>query len=182
VGLDHLWAGWRHTYLESIHDEPAAGGEPEPSPDVAGPLVDVPPGSLFEGVLALADDEGFIVHRGTRCSVILNAYPYNNGHLLVVPNRAVGALGDLEADEHTELWELVRAGAAALEKAYNCDGVNIGMNLGRAAGAGVPDHLHAHVLPRWAGDTNFMTVVAETRVMPEPLSSTWQKVREAWPT
>ena len=132
-------------------------------------------------MLRLADEVGFVVHRGERCSVILNAYPYTNGHLLIVPNRAVAGLGDLTTAEHTELWELVRDGTAAVSRAYGCDGVNIGMNLGRAAGAGVPGHLHAHVLPRWDGDTNFMTVVAETRVMPETLSSSWAKVRKAWP-
>jgi ATP adenylyltransferase len=180
VGLDRLWAGWRSSYIESIHDDPpapAAGPAPG-SAELAGSVTGE---SLFEGVLRLDDEAGFVVHRGERCSVILNAYPYTNGHLLIVPNRAVAGLGDLDAGEHRELWELVRDGAAAVERAYRCDGVNIGMNLGRAAGAGVPSHLHAHVLPRWDGDTNFMTVVAETRVMPETLSSSWAKVRKAWP-
>jgi diadenosine tetraphosphate (Ap4A) HIT family hydrolase len=175
MGLDRLWAGWRSSYIESIHDDP-----PSPTPGPAE-LVGAPPGSLFEKVLRLDDEVGFIVHRSTWCSVILNAYPYTNGHLLIVPNRAVAGLGDLAEDEHAELWTLVREGVVAIERAYGCDGVNIGMNLGRAAGAGVPDHLHAHVLPRWDGDTNFMTVVAETRVMPETLSSSWRKVRAAWP-
>jgi ATP adenylyltransferase len=163
-GLDHLWAGWRRAYIEAVHEETRTGLE----------------GSLFEGILRLGDEEGCIVHRGEGCSVILNAYPYTNGHLLVLPNRAVAALADLDADEHAELWELVRTAVAALERAYACDGVNIGVNLGRAAGAGVPDHVHAHVLPRWSGDTNFMTAVAETRVTPEALSVTWRKLRDAW--
>jgi ATP adenylyltransferase len=183
VGLDRLWAGWRSTYIEAIHDAPPASeAHVSPAPGSAELAGAEPAGSLFEGVLRLDDEEGFVVHRGKTCSVILNAYPYTNGHLLIVPNRAVPGLDDLTPDEHTELWELVRDGATAVQRAYGCDGVNIGMNLGRAAGAGVPDHLHAHVLPRWDGDTNFMTVVAETRVMPETLSSSWRKVRSAWPT
>jgi ATP adenylyltransferase len=99
----------------------------------------------------------------------------------VLPNRATATLDGLTDDEHVELWSLVRDAVTAIECAYSCDGVNVGMNLGHAAGAGVPDHVHAHVLPRWVGDTNFMTSVAEARVLPEPLSSSWQKLRAAWP-
>jgi ATP adenylyltransferase len=169
MGLDHLWAGWRRAYIETMTGERPAPGR-------------TAPGSLFEGILGLGDEEGFVVHRGRTCSVLLNAYPYTSGHVLVLPNRAVAVLGGLTADEHTELWELVRDSVSALERAYGCEGVNVGMNLGDAAGAGIPDHLHAHVLPRWSGDTNFMTTVAETRVMPETLSATWRKIRAAWPT
>jgi ATP adenylyltransferase len=171
ASLDRIWAGWRIPYIE------AAGGA-----DDAGP----PPGegSLFERILGsgLTDEEARIVHRGLRCAALLNAYPYNNGHLMVLPNRAVAELEDLEPDEHAELWELVRSATVAIKAAYRPDGVNIGVNLGRGAGAGVPDHLHVHVLPRWAGDTNFMTAVAETRVLPEPLDDTWRKLRDAWPS
>jgi ATP adenylyltransferase len=191
MGLDRLWAGWRRMYIEAIQDPAAAGlaapGSAESAPVGGARRLDaaVPTGagpvSLFEGILRLGDDEGYIVHRGTQCSVLLNAYPYTSGHLLVVPNRAAAALGDLDSDEHRELWEQVRDAVVAVERAYRCDGVNVGMNLGSAAGAGVPDHLHAHVVPRWNGDTNFMTAVAETRVLPETLSATWQKVRAAWP-
>jgi ATP adenylyltransferase len=199
VGLDHLWAGWRRAYIESITDTPPPGpGVPVPAATEppaearaeastadhgrAAPAAPTePPGSLFERILGHDDEEGYIVRRGRTCAVLLNAYPYTNGHLLVLPNRAVAALGELTADEHVELWQLVREGVAALEAAYRCDGVNVGMNLGKAAGAGVPEHLHAHVLPRWDGDTNFMTTVAETRVMPEALSVTWHKLRAAWP-
>jgi ATP adenylyltransferase len=174
MSLDRLWAGWRRAYVEASGEEPTAVGPVLASG--AGPA------TLFESILSLADEDGLIVHRGPTCSVLLNAYPYTNGHLLVVPNRGVAELSDLDDDEHSELWALVRDSVDAVQRAYGCDGVNIGMNLGRAAGAGVPDHLHAHVLPRWDGDTNFMTSVAETRVMPETLSSTWQRVRAAWPT
>jgi ATP adenylyltransferase len=114
--------------------------------------------------------------------VLLNAFPYTNGHVLVLPNQAAAELDELDADTFAELFFLVRQSVAALRAAYGCDGVNVGLNLGAAAGAGVPDHLHVHCLPRWAGDTNFMTSVAETRVMPEPLDRSWEKLRAAWPT
>lgn len=166
--LDRLWAGWRIPYIEA--DGADAGGPPPGE------------GSLFERILALPDDEAArVVHRGDRCSALLNAYPYNNGHLMVLPNRAVAELEGLDDDEHAELWALVRRATVAVKAAYRPDGVNIGVNLGRGAGAGVPDHLHVHVLPRWSGDTNFMTAVAEARVLPEPLDDTWRKLRAAWP-
>jgi len=168
--LDQLWAGWRSAYIDSV----VAGEEP-PSPSGEG--------SLFERILGsgLSDEAAYVVHRGPLCSALLNAYPYTNGHLLVLPNRAVAELEDLTADELSALGLVVRDAVVALKAAYACDGVNVGMNLGKAAGAGVPDHLHAHVLPRWNGDTNFMTAVADTRVMPEGLASSWAKVRQAWP-
>ncbi len=170
--VDHLWAGWRSTYLDRVT------GDPTPlQPDVTG--------SMFERILALGTTEGdevaFIVHRGEACSVLLNAYPYATGHLLVIPNRAVADLGDLAAAEAAELWATVGDGVAAVRAAYGCEGVNVGLNLGAAGGAGIPDHLHVHVVPRWRGDTNFMTVTASTRVLPEPLDQTWKRVRSAWP-
>ncbi len=113
--------------------------------------------------------------------MVLNAYPYTNGHVLVLPQRASAELSDLDAATFAELWSEVRDAVAAIRAAYRCDGVNVGMNLGRAAGAGVPEHLHVHCLPRWDGDTNFMTAVAETRVMPESLGASWAKLRAAWP-
>jgi ATP adenylyltransferase len=173
--LDHLWAGWRRAYIDSV-----AGDDVAERATASG---DAPEGSLFERILCSdRDDEAcYVVHRGRRCSSLLNAYPYTSGHLLVLPNRAVATLGELEPDEFAELWEEVRDGVTAIEAAYRCDGVNVGMNLGRAAGAGVPDHLHVHALPRWSGDTNFMTAVADTRVLPEPLAVSWQKLRQAWP-
>ncbi len=170
MGLDHLWAGWRSSYIEEVS---ADASVLQPDSD----------GSLFERILNSGepDDATFIVHRGQRCFVILNAYPYTNGHVLVMPNRAVAELEDLDEAEHTELWSTVRDAVVAIKAAYGCDGVNLGMNLGRAGGAGVPDHLHVHVLPRWSGDTNFMTAVAQTRVMPETLGQSWTKLRAAWP-
>jgi ATP adenylyltransferase len=167
--LDRLWAGWRNPYVES---------------DGAAARTDRAPGtSLFEGIeqSGLPDDETYILARGARCFAILNAYPYISGHLMVLPRRAVPHLEQLDPDEYAELWATVRTAVVALKAAYRPDGVNVGINLGEAAGAGVPDHLHVHVLPRWSADTNFTTAIAETRILPEPLSATWRKLRDAWP-
>jgi ATP adenylyltransferase len=112
---------------------------------------------------------------------VLNAYPYSSGHLMAVPLRHVGSLSDLTEDEATELWSAARLGVAALESAYGPEGVNLGANLGEAAGAGIPRHLHLHAVPRWRGDTNFMTTVADTRVLPETLASSWERLNAAWP-
>lgn len=168
MGLEHLWAGWRTAY---VADDSAR--QPDPSRE----------GSLFEQILTsgLPDDETYVVRRGPTCAVLLNIYPYTTGHLMVMPQRAVPALTGLTPDEERELWTLVREATVALESAYRCEGMNIGVNLGEAGGAGVPGHLHVHVLPRWAADTNFMTSVANVRVLPEPLEDTWRKLREHWP-
>ncbi len=164
--LERLWAPWRSRYVAGIHQE---GSAPEE-------------GTLFEQILAASepDEETGILWRGETCFAVLNAYPYGSGHLMVAPNRAVADLADLSDAESDELWAAVRAAVAAIRRAYNPEGVNVGLNLGVAAGAGVPDHLHVHCLPRWRGDTNFMTTVAETRVLPEPLAESWSKLRSAW--
>jgi ATP adenylyltransferase len=163
VALERLWAGWRSVYVASG----VAAGD----------------GSVFSRILAsgLPDEETYIVWRGATVFAILNRYPYGTGHLLVMPYREVASLEDLTADESTELWDAIRAAVVAVRHAYAPDGVNVGANLGEAAGAGVPDHVHVHVLPRWAADSNFMTSVAETRVLPEALPDTWRKLRDAWP-
>ena len=127
------------------------------------------------------DREGHVLWRGRRAAAVLNAYPYTSGHLMVLPTRHVGDLEDLEPDEAAELWDGVRRAVVALKTAYRPGGINLGANLGRAAGAGVPGHLHLHALPRWEGDTNFMTAVADVRVLPEALDDTWAKLRAAWP-
>jgi ATP adenylyltransferase len=167
--LDRLWAGWRLPYIEN------EGGLPHSSRVLSK--------SLFEGIeqSGLPDDETYVVWRGKRVFVLLNAFPYTSGHLMVLPKRAVPELELLDADEHAELWATVRDAVVAVKAAYRPDGVNVGINLGAAAGAGVPDHLHVHVLPRWMADTNFTTTIAETRVLPEALSTTWRKLRDAWP-
>ncbi len=169
--LARLWAGWRTAYIERI-----TGDDGEVRPDADGR-------SLFERIWAsdLPDQERHILWRGDTCFAVLNAYPYGSGHLMVLPQRAVADLADLRAEESAELWAGVQAAVAAIRAAYAPDGVNVGINLGAGAGAGVPDHLHVHCLPRWLGDTNFMTAVAETRVLPEPLAVSWQKLHDAWP-
>lgn len=169
--LARLWAGWRTTYIARV-----SANDAEVRPDADGR-------SLFERILAtdLPDEESHILWRGETCFAVLNAYPYGSGHLMVLPNRAVATLQGLTDDESAELWEGVNQAVVAISRAYSSDGINVGLNQGAGAGAGVPDHLHIHCLPRWAGDTNFMTTVAETRVLPEPLATSWQKLREAWP-
>lgn len=169
-GLDRLWAGWRSAYVTAHSDGTADA-------------VSTVGGSVFTRILAsgLPDADTYIVHRGATCFVILNRFPYGSGHLLVMPYREVADLPSLTEDEHAELWSLVRSAVVAVTVAYSPDGVNVGANLGEAAGAGVPGHLHVHVLPRWHADSNFMTAVAETRVLPESLVDTWAKVTAAWP-
>lgn len=167
--LDHLWAGWRSEYIARA----AAGAtdRPEGRECVMCRLVAAP----------LDDPDAHVVWRGPGVTAALNAYPYTSGHLMVMPERHVGDLETLTADEAARLWSAVTAAVVAVKSAYTPDGVNAGVNLGRAAGAGVPGHLHVHVLPRWAADTNFMTSVAEARVLPEALGVSWEKLKRAWP-
>ncbi|MFN0089915.1 MAG: HIT family protein [Acidimicrobiales bacterium] len=167
--IDHLWAGWRFAYV--------TGAETPRK-------VDVGPGdTLFERILrsGLPDEQTYILWRGAHCFALLNAYPYTTGHLMVLPNRPAAQLEELSEAEAAELWAGVRLAVAALKAVYHPDGVNVGLNLGESAGAGVPDHLHAHVLPRWSADTNFMSTIANARVLPEPLDQTWRRMRDAWP-
>lgn len=167
MGLDREWAGWRLAYIQGATDR--VGGEGE--------------GTLFERILASGepDEVTYVLARAEHTFAMLNAYPYTSGHLMVLPNRGVPDLDDLTEAEHDELWAMVRDGVRALRRAYEPEGVNVGLNLGAAAGAGVPDHLHVHCVPRWGGDTNFITTVAETRVLPEALDQTWRRLRDAWP-
>ena len=148
ASMERLWAPWRLDYVTGAADAT--------SPDC---VFCVAPG--------LPEPESLVVARGDRCFVVLNRYPYSNGHLLVVPNRHLGSLAETTAAELAELMALTRRAEMALTEAYCPDGLNIGINLGRSAGAGVPGHLHVHLVPRWDGDTNFMTVIGETRVVPE---------------
>lgn len=175
--LDRIWAGWRSEFVSG-----AAGAAPGSSEQGNG---GGRRGCVFCNILAsgLPDDETHIVWRqpGGRVFVILNAYPYTSGHLLAMPVRHVGDLEDLVPGESADLWQAVSLGVRAVKAAYAPEGVNIGANLGRAAGAGVPGHFHMHVLPRWTGDTNFMTTVANARVLPEPLGESAAKLRAAWP-
>lgn len=167
--MARLWAGWRIPYIEADDDERAA---------------DVKPGlTLFESILRseLPDEVTYILWRGEHCFAMLNAFPYSSGHLMVMPQRGVAELEGLTSDEHRELFEGVRQAVIALKAAFRPQGVNVGINLGEASGAGFPDHLHVHCLPRWRGDTNFMTSIAEARVLPESLRDTWRKLKTAWP-
>jgi ATP adenylyltransferase len=120
--------------------------------------------------------DGLVIHRRPLAFVILNLYPYNNGHLMVVPYRHVATLSEIQPDELSELFVLTRLAEMVLTEAYAPQGLNVGLNLGRAAGAGVADHLHIHLVPRWAGDTNFMTVVGDSRVLPETLERTAERL------
>jgi len=165
--MERLWAGWRSSYLETVGAD---------APPDAG-------GCVFCGLLSAGapDEETLVVWRSPLMAAVLNAYPYGSGHVLLMPTRHVGDLDAVVGDERAALWDAVHAGVAAVTSAYRPDGVNIGSNLGRAAGAGIPGHLHIHVLPRWDGDTNFITAIADARVLPEPLGETWRKLREAWP-
>ena len=163
--LERLWNGWRATYVQSAGSAPAGDG------------------SVFARILrsGLSDEEANIVHRGARCFAILNAFPYGTGHVLVLPYRELANLEDLDTEETAELWSTVTDAVQAVKTAYSPDGVNVGLNLGRAAGGSISEHLHVHVVPRWTGDGNFMTAIANTRTLPEPLIDTAQKIREAWP-
>ena len=178
MNLEHLWAGWRSAYVTGVAD-----GAPAPDADVPG-SDDDPDRCVFCRIAASGSpsvDTG-VLWVGRATLVVLNAYPYTSGHLMAVPRRHVGSLADLEEEEATELWSAARLGVAALETAYRPGGINLGANLGEAAGAGIPRHLHLHAVPRWTGDTNFMTAVAGTRVLPETLSSSWERLTAAWPT
>ncbi len=118
---------------------------------------------------------------GAEVFAVLNAYPYASGHLMVLPLRHVCTLSEMSVSEGTELWDGLRRGVDALEAAYSPDGLNLGANLGHAAGAGIPEHVHVHAVPRWIGDTNFMTAVSDTRVLPETLAASWDRLHGAWP-
>jgi ATP adenylyltransferase len=156
VTLERLWTPWRLIYVSGGAKSEGCVFCDAQRDDAASPL---------------------IVFRGESCYVILNLFPYNNGHVMVVPNRHLGSLASATADELRELFEVTRLTEIALTEAFAPQGMNMGINLGKPAGAGVLDHLHVHVVPRWNGDTNFMTVVGHTRVLPEELPVTAEKLR-----
>lgn len=166
--VERLWAGWR---IPSIHADRESMSEPTDDGR-----------TLFERIRTseLPDDETFVVERREQVFVVMNRYPYSNGHVLVVPNRAVGNLEELTVDEAHALWDAVRDAVVAVKKAFSPDGINVGLNLGDGAGPSVPDHVHVHVLPRWKADTNFMTTLADVRVMPQTLRASWEALRKVW--
>ncbi len=154
--MKNLWAPWRIEYILGEKEE----------------------GCVFCNRLGREMDEAdLILHRGPRAFVIMNRYPYNNGHLLVMPNRHTWDFDSLDAEERSELFELLVRCRKVLEKAMSPEGYNIGLNLGKTAGAGIEEHVHFHVVPRWNGDVNFMTPLAEVRCIPEHLLATYRKLR-----
>jgi ATP adenylyltransferase len=162
VANQRIWAPWRMDYVKDASKD----SEEE---------------CIFCAALEADDDEGrLIVHRGERCFVILNKFPYTNGHLMVAPYEHLATLQELDADTVTELMSLAQRAMAILEDRYSPHGFNIGFNQGRVAGAGVEHHIHGHVVPRWGGDTNFMPVLADTRVMPQSLEQSYEALRGAF--
>jgi ATP adenylyltransferase len=154
--MEHLWSPWRLEYVTGTGRAP---------------------GCVFCDAVAGREQSDLVVFAGRTCFVILNLYPYNNGHLMVVPNRHIGRLAEATTEELGELIELTRRAEIVLTDAYAPHGLNMGINLGKPAGAGVLDHVHLHVVPRWNGDTNFMTVVGATRVLPEELPQSAARLR-----
>ena len=159
--MERLWAPWRLEYIASA-DEQA--------------------GCVFCRAVAGDDEEMLVVHRGERAFVLLNKFPYASGHLMVAPVRHVGDYGELEDEEAVEIHRLAQTALHTLGGLYAPQGYNLGWNLGRAAGAGVVDHIHQHVVPRWDGDTNFMPVLADVRVVPEHLFETRLRLVQSWPS
>jgi ATP adenylyltransferase len=158
--MDYLWSPWRYKYISQAN--PSTG-------------------CIFcQKSSAGNDRENLIVYRGERSFVLLNLFPYTNGHFMVAPYEHVATLEEAPEETVLEMMRLVRAGTRHLRTVYNPQGMNVGMNLGECAGAGIASHIHMHVLPRWVGDSNFMTVVGETRIIPEDLDVTWQKLSEAF--
>lgn len=159
--MDYLWSPWRYPYL-------TAAAKPE--------------GCIFceMAVVDGKDEEYLIVFRGEHNFVVLNRFPYTSGHLMVVPYRHVPDLSGLDNTVASELMALTRASERHLRAAYRPDGLNLGMNIGESAGAGIAGHIHMHVLPRWTGDANFMTTVGQTRVLPEELTVTWLRLKDAF--
>ncbi|MGZ4281791.1 MAG: HIT family protein [Gaiellaceae bacterium] len=158
--MKQLWAPWRLEYIEAADDDDGC--------------------VLCRA--AAGDEEALVVHRGEHAFVLLNKFPYASGHLMVAPNRHLGDFAELSDEEALEVHRLGERGMAALAETYAPQGYNLGWNFGRIAGAGIVDHVHLHVVPRWAGDTNFMPVLADVKVLPEHLLETRRRLADAWPS
>jgi ATP adenylyltransferase len=158
--VKQLWAPWRLEYIESADEES---------------------GCIFCRAAQAADEEGLVVKRGELAFVLLNKFPYASGHVMIAPYRHEGEFGELTSEEALEIHRLASAALGTLSETMRPQGFNLGWNLGRIAGAGVVDHVHLHVVPRWAGDTNFMPVLADVKVLPEALADTRRKLAETWP-
>ena len=162
MATQRIWAPWRLSYVKDASKDKESE-------------------CIFCAALEAGDDAGkLIVHRGERCFVILNKFPYTNGHLMVAPYEHVATLQDLDEPTMTELMSLAQRGMNALETSYSPHGYNVGFNQGRVAGAGVEHHIHMHVVPRWGGDTNFMPVLGDVKVIPEHLVATRERLAAAW--
>jgi ATP adenylyltransferase len=162
VATQRIWAPWRLEYVKDASKDKESE-------------------CIFCAAITADDDEAnLIVHRGERCFVILNKFPYTNGHLMVAPFEHLATLQALDADTTAEMMALAQRGMTALESSYSPHGYNVGVNQGRVAGAGVEHHIHMHVVPRWGGDTNFMPVLGDTRVMNQTLEDSYSTVREAF--
>ena len=172
ASLDYLYAGWRIGQPSGIGGD----GQPHVDPELGGL-------TLFEAIeqSGRPDEETYILARRPRTFAILNVFPYTSGHMLVLPRQGIAEIDDLDDATFDELWRLVRDAARAVKAALRPEGLNIGVNEGTAGGGSVPDHLHVHVIPRWDADTNFMTSVANTRVLPVTLVDTWTAIRANWP-
>ncbi|MFC2043020.1 HIT domain-containing protein [Chloroflexota bacterium] len=158
--MNHLWSPWRMSYVQSLKDEE---------------------GCVFCSQLALPDGpQNLIVHRGSRNFAILNRFPYTSGHMMIVPFEHHSTLGELDSDTRSEMMEMTTKSIEVLGSEYHPHGFNVGINIGEAAGAGITEHIHLHVVPRWSGDTNFMSSLGKTRVIPETLDDSYLRIRKAW--
>jgi ATP adenylyltransferase len=187
--MDRLWTPWRYSYITRADEQSRTGVPPaladwpaaEDKHCVFCNMIAATDYAIAHGMeQEFAEQASHIVHRGSHCFLCLNAYPYATGHLLIVPYLHLDSLAKLPPDAAQEMMSLAQQSESALRTIYRPDGLNLGMNLGEAAGAGIAEHIHLHALPRWVGDTNFMTVTGETRVLPETLDVTWTKLREAF--
>jgi ATP adenylyltransferase len=159
--MQYLWSPWRMSYIQE-HRKTAE--------------------CVFCQAYEHADDpESLVIYTGLKTFVILNRFPYTSGHLMVVPVQHVSSLDDLDDETRTEIMELTNQSLLTLRQVYQPEGFNLGMNIGEAAGAGITEHIHQHIVPRWGGDTNFMSSLGNTRVLPEMLADTYHRVRAAWP-
>ncbi len=186
-GMDRLWTPWRYAYVTGAERHLPKLGVPEALAAWPGDhhcvfcnMIEAVDYAVEQGAAPeQAEAAAHILERGPTCFLVLNAYPYNSGHLMVVPYQHKSSLTALPLEAAEELMRLARRAERVLRKVYTPDGLNLGLNLGKAAGAGVAEHLHLHAVPRWEGDTNFMSVLAETRILPEQLDETWRRLREA---
>lgn len=158
--MDHLWTPWRSTYVKGTN-RPAVS-------------------CIFCRAFERPDEENFVLFRGEHNFALLNLYPYSTGHLMVAPNAHVSRLNEVPDEVTAEMMRFARRAEQVLEEVYTPEGLNLGLNLGEAAGAGIAGHMHLHVLPRWKGDANFMTVVGHTRIMPEAIETTYEKLRSVF--